>query len=125
MKALKEDELNLDTNTDTIQILTEIQIQILVKSTMNSTLSSMNQMELMMKTRLRMKKPMREMMMRGFLPYVSESGPRDKFFSPNEIQSRNMYISQNSKQGNILTDVGRQIRGVAVYNIIQQRKNYN
>ena len=108
MKALKEDEFDLDTNTDTIQMLTQIEIQIQVKSRMNSTLSSMNQMELMMKTRLRTKKPMREMMMRGFLPYVSESGPRGKFFSPNEIQSRNMYISKNSKQRNILTDVGRQ-----------------
>ena len=47
----------------------------------------MNQMELMMKTRLSMKKPKREMMMRGFLPYVSEIGPGRQFF-PNEIHSR-------------------------------------
>ena len=46
----------------------------------------MNQMELTMNTRLRMKKPTREMVMRGFLPYVSESGPEEKLgYFPNEI----------------------------------------
>ena len=62
---------------------------------MSSTLSSMNQMELMMKTRLRMKKPKREMMMRGFLPYVSESGPGGKFFLY-KLNTKYEYLSKSS-----------------------------
>ena len=85
LEALKEDELNLKKiirhalyslcSVCTGNIPSTFCTQL---KRMFSTLSSMNQMELTMKTRLRMKKPTREVMMRGFLPYVSDSGPGGK-----------------------------------------------